>query len=166
MQNTTSRAALLLTVAVAGLITLTACSADQGDAKPSSKPSASASAKASGAQTDDKSAAETGADDSPFVAPPADLPTHAATCTDGVATVDQSNAKIVLDGACARVVVNASNSVIELGATTDLVVNGTINSVTATGVETLSIEGNGNLVTLDSEPKVSDNGSDNVVDSK
>jgi hypothetical protein len=143
-----TRQSLALLGALALVTTLAACSAtdgdaDRGTAKPSSSPTA------------------TKTSEPEYFAPPADIEKSTVECTDGAATVTQSNQDVTVPD-CAKVTIDASNSVVHLGAVEDLVVTGSINDVAGTAVTTITVTGNGNRVTSDTAPKPKDDGQQNV----
>lgn len=138
--------------ALALLTTLAACSGtsptEKADApKPSSTPSASKSSEPQ------------------FVDPPADLAKSDVACTDGVASVTLSNQAVSVPD-CAKVTIDASNSVVHLGAVEDLVVTGSINDVAAGAVTSITVSGNGNRVTSETAPKPKDDGQQNVFEKR
>ncbi|ROP74841.1 DUF3060 domain-containing protein [Curtobacterium sp. PhB115] len=133
---------------IALLTTLAACSvsnADGGTAKSSSSPTPTAT----------KSAAPQ------YFEPPADIEKSKAECKDGAVTVTQSNQDVTVPD-CAKVTVDASNSIVHLGAVEHLVVTGSINDVAVKAVTTITVTGNGNRVTSDTAPKPKDSGDQNV----
>lgn len=133
--------------AVGILAAATACSGT-GDDKPTPKPSTSASASAK-------------ADKQVFSNPPADIEKVQAGCKDGKAVVDQAN-KDVTVADCASVEITAGNPVVHLGNVEELVVSGSINDIAAKQVGSVRVTTDGNRLTSDNEPKVSDDGEDNV----
>lgn len=143
--NSTHRV-LVTGLALVGILgTVTACSG-AGDDKPTAKPSASATAEA---------------DSGVFSTPPADIEKVQAECKDGKAVVDQANQDVTV-GDCASVEITAGNSVIHLGDVEDLVVSGSINDIAAKQVGSVKVTTDGNRLTSDNEPKISDDGKDNV----
>lgn len=87
------------------------------------------------------------------------------TCTDDVATIDQSNTEVTLDGACKKVVVTASNAIVHLGDVQELEVSGALTRVTVETADTVLISGSGNdvLWSVEKPIAVDDRGEQNFV---
>lgn len=103
----------------------------------------------------------------PSVTPPAavqtEVPTADVACVDGVAEVTVDSTDVTIDGDCATVLVNASNSQVTVGDVKKLEINGSINRVVVDEVAQVIFTADGNVVVTESDPQVVDKGAQNVV---
>lgn len=93
----------------------------------------------------------------------AEVPTAEVACVDGLAVVNTDSTDVTIEGDCAIVQVDASNSQITVGAVETLEINGSINRVVVAEVGEVLFNASGNLVVTESEPAVTDEGEHNTV---
>lgn len=98
--------------------------------------------------------------------PTTDIPQAEAVCTDGTATVSESNSQVSISGDCDTVIINASNSIVTVGAVKNLEINGAINEVTATSVDSVTFTSDANTLIAGNAPQITDNGQQNEVKTK
>ncbi|ROR80219.1 hypothetical protein SAMN06295974_3930 [Plantibacter flavus] len=94
------------------------------------------------------------------------IPDVSGECVDGTATIVDDSSNVTIDGDCADVVVEASNSVVTVtGAVVNLTFNSSITLVNVATVDTIVfVEGaNGNKAATSSTPVVTDAGEGNTV---
>lgn len=86
-------------------------------------------------------------------------------CTDGKATVEQSNHEVTLAGACATVVVSANNAIVHLGDVKELTVTGGLTRVIVETADTVIVSGSGNdvLWQVEKPANVDDRGEQNFI---
>lgn len=92
-----------------------------------------------------------------------EIPTADVTCVDGVAVVTTDSTDVTIDGDCATVEINASNSQVTVGAVETLKVNGSINRVVVAEVAEVFFSASGNIVVTASDPAITDDGEHNTV---
>ncbi|WP_336698031.1 DUF3060 domain-containing protein [Curtobacterium sp. USHLN213] len=91
-----------------------------------------------------------------------------AECVDGQAVIDQSGAEVTLQGACEKVTVSGSDSIVHLGAVDVLIVQSSLTRVTVEDAGTVTVLGNGNDVLFGGEEpeSISDKGQQNIIEAQ